>query len=119
VTTSDKPDEMRPTRKRLEMSLPPVLRRGRENRIVRWIGAGGGRPPEVAAAPLAEAPAGQLIRLSWADTFGRPVRPQPPAFIRSAPAVAEVLPFPSRTGTGAALAASRRAGDQPSVPVLR
>ena len=117
MTTSDKPDEIRPTRKRLEPSLPPVLRRGRKNRIVRWIGAGSSKPPEVGAAPLAEAPEGQLIRLSWADTFGRPVRPQPPAFIRSAPAAATVLPFPNRAR--AALAASPQAGDQPSVPVLR
>ena len=70
--------------------MPPALRRGRAQRIVRWIGAGNHKLPKPDAA-ASDAPEGRVIRLCWSDTFGRPVRPNAAG---SAPA--EVLPFRGR-----------------------
>ncbi|MEE7505014.1 hypothetical protein ACLBXO_09420 [Methylobacterium sp. C33D] len=114
MSISDKTDDIRPNRKRGEMDLPPVLRRGREHRIVRWIGAANRKAPRPAeaAAPADD----RVIKLSWADTFGRPGRGEPG---RSAPGSAQVLPFQGRRSETAPRATPRRSADQPPVPVLR
>jgi hypothetical protein len=114
VSISDKTDDIRPNRKRSETNLPPVLRRGREHRIVRWIGAANRKAPRPAEEPAAAD--NRVIKLSWADTFGRPGRAEPG---RSEPAPAQVLPFLGRRSETAPRAAPCRAADQPPVPVLR
>jgi hypothetical protein len=125
VSTSVKPDNLRFTRKWLEPEVPPVLRRGREHRIVRWIGAGNRRSAKPVAAEVSEAPEAAdvlencVIRLSWADTFGRPARRDPAGYGLSAPIDAQVLRFQSRPSSEAARPAPRRAAAQPAVPVLR
>lgn len=120
MSISARPDGPRFARKWLEPEVPPVLRRGREHRIVRWIGAAGRRaskPAGTEAPDPAEAPATFVIRLSWAETFGRPARPDPAG---SGPSVAQVLPFQGHPSGGARTPPPRRrAVVQPSVPVLR
>ncbi|MGT2486313.1 hypothetical protein ACU4GA_10845 [Methylobacterium oryzae CBMB20] len=117
MSISDKTDGIRPNRKRSEADLPPVLRRGREHRIVRWIGAAGRKAPRPAAEDTAPAAAdNRVIKLSWADTFGRPGRTEPG---RPDPGPAQVVAFPGRRSEAPPRAAPRRAADQPPVPVLR
>ncbi|SDA24316.1 hypothetical protein SAMN02799622_03368 [Methylobacterium sp. UNC378MF] len=120
MSISDKTDDIRPNRKRSETDLPPALRRGREHRIVRWIGAANHKAPKHAGEPAEEpasaSPETRVIKLSWADTFGRPGRTERG---RSAPGSAQVLPFQSRKGETVPRSALRRAADQPPVPVLR
>ncbi len=116
MSISDKTDDIRPNRKRSEADLPPVLRRGREHRIVRWIGAAN-RKAQRSAEDTAPASAdNRVIQLSWADTFGRPSRAEPG---RPAPGPAQVLPFQGRRSETAPRSTRRRAADQPPVPVLR
>jgi hypothetical protein len=120
VPSSDKPDDIRPARKRVE----PALCRGRENRIVRWIGAGNRKPVKDAEDAASRVPEGRVIKLSWADTFGRPARPGPAGLVRSITTPAQVLPFRERADRIAGQpadgqSAPPRAADQPSVPVLR
>ncbi|GJE12163.1 hypothetical protein FOHLNKBM_3210 [Methylobacterium longum] len=96
---SDKPDDLRTVRGRSEPATPPVLRRGREHRIVRWIGAGNQKLPKSNADAASETARGHVIKLCWSDTFGRPVRPDLTGFARSAPG--QVLPFRGeRRGAG-------------------
>jgi hypothetical protein len=119
VSISDKSDGVRPGRRESEPEVPPVLRRGRKHRIVRWIGAAQRRPsPSVETTPSA-APEASVIRLSWADTYGRPVRPAPAGLGRSAPISAQVLPFQARSTGDTTRPAQRRDAGQPPVPVLR
>lgn len=120
MPSSDKPDDIRPARKRVE----PALCRGRENRIVRWIGAGNRRPLKDAEDAASRVPEGRVIKLSWADTFGRPARPGPAGLVRSITTPAQVLPFRDRADRIEGQPADRqsatpRAADQPFVPVLR
>jgi hypothetical protein len=119
VSISDKTDDIQPNRRRSEADLPPVLRRGREHRIVRWIGAANRRTPKRAEELVAEAPAPRVITLSWAETFGRPDRSGPTRFGRPVSTDAQVLPFQTPAGRTAPQPAPRRAADQPPVPVLR
>jgi hypothetical protein len=113
VPTSDKPDDVQPARQRLE----PLLRRGK--RAERWIGSGQRKSPAANRADdsAAEALSGRVIKLRWADTFGRPARPDPARWGQPDPVSAQVLLFQSpadgsdRTRRGAA--------DQPFVPVPR
>ncbi|MCJ2049359.1 hypothetical protein [Methylobacterium sp. J-070] len=119
MSTSDKPDDIQPARRRSEPAVPPVLRRGRQHRIVRWIGAGHRNPSKPDAEAASGAPEGRLIKLCWADTFGRPARPNPAGFSWSAPAPAQVLPFRSLRDRCEPQPSPCRAADQPPVPVLR
>lgn len=96
------------TRRRSKSDDPPALRRGRENRGVRWIGAAKRRAKTRVAVAGSAPTSAQIIRLRCADTFGRPVRSGP------AGTFAQVLPFQA-----CALWGERQAADQPSVPVLR
>lgn len=50
------------------------LRPKSADRVVRWIGTGKRRQPERADEPKAEVSDPHIVRLSWADTFGRPPR---------------------------------------------
>jgi hypothetical protein len=45
--------------------------------VVRWIGAAKRRLTKPIAAAEIEQPSAQIIKLSWADTFGRPMRLAP------------------------------------------
>ncbi|MGH1587547.1 hypothetical protein ACRBEV_03275 [Methylobacterium phyllosphaerae] len=119
MSTSDKTDDIRPSRKRSGSALPPVLRRGRAHRIVRWIGAANrkaNKRTEDSVSATPEAPKAHIIKLSWADTFGRPGRVDAG---RSGAIPAAVLPFESRKTRSAPQPTPRRAADQPPVPVLR
>ena len=108
---SDKPDDLPAARGRSELALPPVLRRGREHRIVRWISAGSHKQQKADRA--SGAAQGRIIKLCWSDTFGRPVHPDLAGFARPAPA--QVLPFRDRGAHAAPVCET----DQPPVPVLR
>jgi hypothetical protein len=116
VPTTDKPDDVRQTRRPFEPAVLPVLRRGREHRIVRWIGAGNRKLPAAAGEAASQAPERRVIKLGWSDTFGRPVRPDRAGFVRSGPA--QVLPFRGR-GDAAPQPTPAGATGQPPVPVLR
>ncbi|MGU3661816.1 hypothetical protein [Methylobacterium fujisawaense] len=45
--------------------------------VVRWIGAAKRRLAKPIAAAEIEVPSARIIQLSWANTFGRPVRAAP------------------------------------------
>jgi hypothetical protein len=45
--------------------------------VVRWIGAAKRRLAKPVAAAEIKLPSAQIIKLSWADTFGRPMRLAP------------------------------------------
>ncbi|MCJ2069129.1 hypothetical protein MKK75_09995 [Methylobacterium sp. J-030] len=118
MSISDQPDDLR---RPAVPAVPPPLRRGADKRVTRWIGAGqrkaalAGAEP-MGADPVAQPRLGQVIKLSWADTFGRPARTDLGLLFRSVPMTAQVLPFQSRMDRQSA---ARRGGDQPFVPVLR
>ncbi|MDH3030288.1 hypothetical protein [Methylobacterium fujisawaense] len=116
MSISDRTDDRQAIRRRSAPDGPPALRRGREHRIVRWISAGNRKAPSPAEETTSAAPDCHVIKLSWADTFGRPDRA---ALGRSVPGPAQVLPFQSRKAESAPSPGSRRAADQPPVPVLR
>jgi hypothetical protein len=106
VSTSDKPQDLRRTAKHSVPAVPTPLRRGADKRVARRIGSG----QHKAALPGAETMGagatgqmmpgqvmrGQVIKLSWADTFGRPARPDFGRLFRSDPVTAQVLPFRTR-----------------------
>jgi len=96
VSTSDKPDDIRRIAKRSVPTAPPGLRRASDKRVARWIGPAHRKAGLPGAEQAAVVPAGQVIKLSWADTFGRPARPDFGLAFRSAPATAQVLPFRDR-----------------------
>ena len=83
---------------------------------MRWISAGNRKAPPPAEETTSAAPDCHVIKLSWADTFGRPSRAEPG---RPAPGPAQVLPFQGRRSETAPRSTRRRAADQPPVPVLR
>jgi hypothetical protein len=116
VSTSDQPDDIRRPAKRALPAVPPPLRRGADKRVTRWIGAGQRKGALSGAEPSGPMMPGQVIKLSWADTFGRPARPDLGRWFRSDPMTAQVLPFRSRADRQSA---ARRDADQPFVPVLR
>jgi hypothetical protein len=45
--------------------------------VVRWIGAAKRRLAKPIAAAEIKVPSAQIIKLSWTDTFGRPMRNAP------------------------------------------
>ncbi|WP_342110412.1 hypothetical protein [Methylobacterium sp. SI9] len=119
MSISDQPDDIRRTTKRSVPAAPAPLRRGPDKRVTRWIGAGHRKPAQPGAEPagtIVQAMPGQVIKLSWADTFGRPARPDPGQGFRSHPITAQVLPFQRRSDRQDTAPCG---GDQPSVPVLR
>jgi hypothetical protein len=103
----------RSTRRNPKSDVPPALRRGRENRGVRWIGAAKRRTKKLVAVAGSAPMRAQIIRLSCADTFSRPVRSG------AAGTFTQVLPFQARALRSERQGAPRCAADQPSVPVLR
>ena len=89
--SSTKRDDGRPGRRWAKSERPPTSQRGPRRWIVRWIGAAkrrAGKAVEVETVPNA-----QVIRLSWADTFGRPVRIAPARLIQLAEARIPLPPF--------------------------
>jgi hypothetical protein len=115
VSISDKPDDGRPIRRWMPPDGPPVLRRGRTHRVVRWIGTGSRRPAGGRAEETTAADA-RVIPLSWAETFGRPARRDLAS--GTGAAVARILVF-RRSAPGDRGGGLSRNLDQPSVPVLR
>jgi hypothetical protein len=95
----------RSTRRQSGSDDPPALRRGRENRGVRWIGAAKRRAKKLVAVAGSAPMSAQIIRLSCADTFGRPVRSG------TAGTFAQVLPFQARALWDERQAAPRHAAD--------
>ena len=94
MSISDKPNDIRRAAKRTVPMQPPALRRGTGKRAARWVSA----DQHVGSEQTGVVPAGQVIKLSWADTFGRPARPDFGLAFRSAPITAQVLPFRDRAG---------------------
>ena len=92
-----------------------MLRPKTTDRVVRWIGVGKRRLEQVEDAE-AEAFGPHVVRLSWADTFGRPVRVDTSGVGQTAATGAQVLQLrrPSEIAD-----APRRPVNQPPVPVLR
>ena len=85
--------DIRPAQRWSVSKRTPASRRGREHWVVRWIGAAnlrGSRSIKVAAIAL---PGAQIIRLSWADTFGRPMRILPARLLQFAGALVPLLSF--------------------------
>ena len=72
-----KRNDIRSAQRWSRQERPPASRRGREHWTVRWIGAASRRSPKPAAEPVMEVPGACIIRLGWADTFGRPTRAGP------------------------------------------
>ena len=72
--SSAKREGRRSTRRVFKSDQPPALRRGRENWVVRWIGAAKRRSKRQIEASIAETLGCRIIRLSSADTFGRPIQ---------------------------------------------
>ncbi|MCJ2019020.1 hypothetical protein [Methylobacterium sp. E-065] len=116
MSISDQPDDIRRSAKRALPEVPPALRRGADKRVTRWIGAGQRKVAQSDAEPADPVTPGEVIKLSWADTFGRPARPDLGRWFRSDPMTAQVLPFRSRADRQTV---ARRDTDQPFVPVRR
>ena len=95
---------LRPKRAR---KVRRALRLKSTRRIARWISAGKRRSLNRFAEAEAVVTDPHVVRLAWADTFGRPTRADISWLGRTATIDARVLQFP------------HRANDQPSVPVLR
>lgn len=70
-----KRNERRATRRGSKSEQPPALRREREHRIVRWIGAAKRRLAKSAETATVEIWTAHIIQLSFTDTFSRPIRP--------------------------------------------
>jgi hypothetical protein len=68
----------------------PASRRGREHWTVRWIGASKRRAKKLVVVAGSTPASAQVIRLSCADTFSRPIRPG------AAGTFTQVLPFRAR-----------------------
>lgn len=60
-----------------------ALYRGREHRVVRWIGAAKRRISKSAQVTVIEVIGAPVISLSWAETHGRPVRSELPWLART------------------------------------
>lgn len=86
---SDKRADIRSAQRWSVPERPPASRRGRRNWVVRWIGAAKRRASKpVPAERLASA---QIIQLSWADTFGRPVPIAPARLLQFAGALVPLM----------------------------
>ncbi len=90
---SDRSSADRPVRRRPEIERPPAVRRGRGERIVRWIGAAKRRAAKLAGEDSAEHRLAEVVYLAFADTFGRPSRRDAAL---SPPSGAVILLWPSR-----------------------
>lgn len=82
--SATKHNDNRPIRRWSKPKQPPISRRGREHWVVRWIGAANLRRSKPVSVATVEAPCAEIIRLSWADTFGRPMRTAPGRLFQSA-----------------------------------
>ena len=81
--SSGKRDHVRSAQRWSRPERSPASCRGREHWVVRWIGAANlRRPRTVTAAPI-ELPGAEIIPLSWADPFGRPMRNFPSRLFQS------------------------------------
>lgn len=87
-------DNGRSSRRWSKPEQSPASRRGREHWTVRWIGAAKRRPKKPTDIPASELMSGDIIRLSCAATFGRPVRPD------LAGMAAQLLAFPAKRDVG-------------------
>jgi hypothetical protein len=88
---SDKRADIRSAQRWSVPEQPPATRRGRGSWVVRWIGAAKRRAPK--PVPVGTGPGAQIIRLSWVDTFGRPVRIAPARLLQFAGALVPLLPL--------------------------
>ncbi len=88
---SGKRDDIRSAQRWSKPERSPASRRGRENWVVRWIGASSfrrSRPAKVAATDVHNA---EIIQLGWAETFGRPIRLAPASLLQFAGALVPLL----------------------------
>ena len=84
-------DDIRPAQRWSVPEQPPASRRGRAQWVVRWIGAAKRRTPK--PAETATGSGAQIIQLSWADTFGRPVHISTARLFQLAGALVSLLPL--------------------------
>ncbi|MHC2106442.1 hypothetical protein [Methylobacterium sp. CM6246] len=70
-------------RRRTKAKQLSPLYRGREHRVVRWIGAAKRRMSKSAQVTVIEVVGAPIIRLSWAETHGRLVRSELPWLART------------------------------------
>ena len=82
-------DDIRTAQRWSKPEQKPASLRGREHWVVRWIGAAKRRTPRPVVA--ATGPGAQIIQLSWADTFGRPVRIAPTRLFQLVGAIVPLL----------------------------
>lgn len=91
--SSGKRGDIRSAQRWSKLERSPASLRGREHWVVRWIGAANlrrSRPVKVAAIDV---PGAQIIELSWADTFGRPMRIASARLFQFAGALIPLLPL--------------------------
>ena len=88
-----KHDDVRPAQRWSKPGRAPASRRGRENWLVRWIGAAKFRTARAVAKTAIEAPSARIIELGWTETLGRPVRTGPAGILRPAGTIAPLLPL--------------------------
>lgn len=88
-----KRDALHSNRHWSKLRRSPAARRGSEYRVVRWIGARKRRALRLTEEFTVDTPSARAIQLSWANTFGRPVRGEHVGSFRSAgTAPCELLP---------------------------
>ena len=85
--------DIRPAQRWSVPDRASASRHGREHLIVRWIGAANLRDPRSTKVAAVDIPDAQIVRLSWADTFGRPTRIPPARLLQFAGAVVPLLSF--------------------------
>lgn len=78
------------TRQRYNIKQSPNSRNMCGHSVVRWIGFAKRRTLELARRPTIEVTSARVIRLNWADTFGRPARVESTGIVRS---IAAIVPF--------------------------
>ena len=86
-----KRDDSRPARRWSKLKPLPALQQGRGRWIVRWIGAAKRRASKL--VEVEPAPSAQIIQLSWADTFGRPLRIAPARLLQLVGVMIPLLPL--------------------------
>ena len=88
-----KRENIRPAQRWSVPDRAPASRHGREHWVVRWIGAANLRNSKSVQDAAIGIPSAQIIRLSWAETFGRPMRNLPVRLLQFTGALVPLLSF--------------------------
>ena len=89
----DKRDDSRPGRRWSKREQQPTSRRGREHWVVRWIGAAKRRASKPVETSAVAASSARIIKLSWADTYGRSAQAGPVVLPRPAGMTVRLVPL--------------------------